>query len=137
MHDNEHRGRDKNGRFLAGYSQNPLGRPRKKPQWPKEDIDWFKNEQIEIVVNGEIQKLTRHQVLRRTMFEQAIKGKSPKIAMLIFAEFEKSDEVRLQLLMKMGEIAKEVVRQRKLGAVDSDLLEEFELHYFGLGGSLP
>ena len=137
MRDDNTSGRDEQGRWKKGHSPNPRGRPRNQPKMLADDVDSFKNEIVDVSVNGEMKKFTRHQVLLRSMYEQAIKGKSPKIAMELLESFEKCDEFRRQLFYTMTEMAKEISRQRQFGVPNNELLDEFSLHYFALGGTLP
>ena len=100
MSNNDRSGRDKRGRWTKGFCPNPRGRPRKPPEISDADVGWFKQGVVEVNINGEKRKLTRHELLLHTMFEQAIKGRSVMIAKKLLDSFDK-----VELLMAQANAA--------------------------------
>ncbi len=88
MSSNDRSGRDKRGRWKKGFCPNPNGRPRKSPEISDADVGWFKQCVLEVNINGEKRKLTRHELLLHTMFDQAIKGKSVMISKKLLDLFD-------------------------------------------------
>lgn len=84
-------GRDGRGRWRKGFCPNPKGRPRKQPDISDSDVGWFKQQVVEVTINGEKRRLTRHEVLLHAMYEQAIKGKNMAVARKLFDRFEEVD----------------------------------------------
>lgn len=84
-------GRDARGRWLKGFCPNLKGRPRKPPEISDADVGWFKQQVVEVSLNGEKRQLTRHELLLHSMFEQAIKGKSAALARKLFDRFDEVD----------------------------------------------
>lgn len=96
MSSNDRSSRDKRGRWKKGFCPNPNGRPRKPPEISDADAGWFKQGVLEVNINGEKRKVTRHELLLHTMFEQAIKGKSVMIAKKLLDRFDEVDMVWAQ-----------------------------------------
>lgn len=69
---------------------NPRGRPRKTPEISDADVHYFKDTLVEQ------RRLSRHELLMHSMFEQAIKGESVLIQRKLFDRFEQLEETRAQ-----------------------------------------
>lgn len=91
MTDFEDHGRDFRGRWKKGHCPNPKGRPRKQPKVSDADVGYFKEGLVEVVINGELRELTRHELLLHSVFDQSIKGKSPANARKLLDRFEEVD----------------------------------------------
>lgn len=64
----------KSGRFKKGQSGNPKGRPKKKGPGASELIREFAEEIITVKRNGQVEDVTRFNVLLHQLWTQAIKG---------------------------------------------------------------
>ena len=139
MINDDNDGRGENGRWKKGFCPNPNGRPRKKPEISDADVNHFKNTLMTVTINGEQRRLSRHELLIHSMFEQAIKGKSVLIQRMLFGLFEGSDELREKAKMTYQRVAKQLVGKfRETGDFDETLHEEYrELRYLLTGGGDP
>ena len=139
MINDDNDGRGENGRWKKGFCPNPNGRPRKKPEISDADVNHFKNTLMTVTINGEQRRLSRHELLIHSMFEQAIKGKSVLIQRMLFGLFEGSDELREKAKMTYQRVAKQLVGKfRETGDFDETLHEEYrELRYLLTDGGDP
>ncbi len=70
--------RDARGRWLPGNCPNPKGRPKKKKPTVlrnQSDIHFFGNTMVDVLTNGQKEKMDRRTALLNKMFESAMKGK--------------------------------------------------------------
>ena len=139
MINDDNDGRGENGRWKKGFCPNPNGRPRKKPEISDADVNHFKNTLMTVTINGEQRRLSRHELLIHSMFEQAIKGKSVLIQRMLFGLFEGSDELREKAKMTYQRVSKRLLEKYKTtGELDEVLLDEYrELRTLLTGGADP
>ena len=93
-------GRDANGRWAKNTTGNPNGRPRKVPDLDMADFYNFSQYPTEIMIGGEKQLMTRHEIVWLKLFESAAKGRitAQKYLLEKFEEAEMSKGyVRLSL----------------------------------------
>ena len=91
--DNDKPTRDARGRWLPDYCPNRKGRPRKKPKMiiDESDIFDFGRTLIDVVSNGQMEKMTRRTALNRGIFESAMRGKVSQ-QRFMYKEFARNDE---------------------------------------------
>ena len=68
-------GRDARGRWTKGTTGNPNGRPPKIPDLDMADVYNFSHFLTEIVIGGEKQLMTRHEIVLLKIFDSALKGR--------------------------------------------------------------
>lgn len=86
-------GRDAKGRWTKGRSGNPNGRPPKVADLDFADVHNFKQYPMEIVVGGEKQLMTRHEIVLLKAFESAMRGRITAQRYLI-EKFEQAENDR-------------------------------------------
>ena len=98
-------GRDAKGRWIKGTTGNRSGRPPKEPDYDMADVYNFSQFPTEIVIGGEQQLMTRHEVVLLKLFETALKGRITAIKYLIekFEEAQMSNEFLQLWLEKWAE----------------------------------
>ncbi len=121
-------GRDAKGRWTKDTSGNPSGRPRNVPDLDMSDVYNFSQFPTEIVIGGEKQLMTRHEIVLFKVFETAMKGRITAQKFLIekFEQAQLSKEYIQVWLEKWAErmaddpdlVPKEVVHVMKM-ALDS------------------
>ncbi|MCH7735759.1 MAG: hypothetical protein IH961_11165 [Chloroflexi bacterium] len=94
-------GRDAKGRWTKDTSGNLHGRPRSVPDLDMADVYNFSQYPTEIVIGGEKQLMTRHEVVLLKLFESAMKGRITSIKFLL-EKFEQAQMSRdyLQLWLE-------------------------------------
>ena len=90
---NRGNGRDAKGRWIKGTSGNPNGRPRKVADLDFADVHNFSQYPMEIVVGGEKQLMTRHEIVLFKAFESALRGRITAQRYLI-EKFEEAENER-------------------------------------------
>ena len=90
--------RDARGRWQKGHCPNPKGRPRKKKakNYDPSDVRHFANTQIELMINGQPEKMTRKEAILSKVFESAMKGRVSQ-QRYVMSLFEKNDEQLAEL----------------------------------------
>ena len=86
-------GRDAKGRWIKGTSGNLNGRPRKVADLDFADVHNFSQYPMEIVVGGEKQLMTRHEIVLLKAFESALRGRITAQRYLI-EKFEEAENER-------------------------------------------
>ena len=85
--------RDARGRWLPDHCPNPKGRPKKKPKKiiHESDLQVFAYTLVDVVANGQKEKMVRRTALLNKMFESAMKG-SVSQQRFLYREFERNAE---------------------------------------------
>lgn len=140
--DEETNGRDARGRWKKGFCPNPKGRPRKELEFSDADIGWFKQGIVEVMVNGEMRKLTRQELLLHSMYDQAIKGKSALAARKLLEYFMGVDRTWAEAHRQMRERSERYLHDYyEHGKVDNreaqEILALSDMWTFGLKPKPP
>lgn len=106
---NRGNGRDARGRWAKGTSGNPNGRPPNVPDLDMADVYNFSQDTTEIVIGGEKQLMTRHEIVWLKAFESALKGSvtNQKYLLEKFEQAELSKAYVSWHLVKWGELMAE------------------------------
>ncbi len=107
-------GRDAKGRWTKDTSGNLHGRPRNVPDLDMADVYNFSQFPTEIVIGGEKQLMTRHEIVLFKVFETAMKGRITAQKFLI-EKFEQAELTRESLQVWLE-------RKAELMAKDPDLV---------------
>jgi Family of unknown function (DUF5681) len=119
-------GRDERGRWKKGFCPNRKGRPRKKPPISEADINYFKNTQIEVMINKQPRQLTRHEVLLNAMFDKAMKG-NVTMQRLMHQLFERSDETYIEAQAYLRDLELAYADKLRRGEEDEKLEREIRI----------